>query len=108
MSSTATTGRTWRQIARGIIAPVIAANQGKSRKEQRKALREAFPRYGSATRGHAYKIWCEECAFALRERSRRSYVRHQVKRPEDVMQVMRPWAAERGLVEVTAVLDIDD
>lgn len=108
MSTTTTTGRTWRQIARGIIAPVIAANQGKTRKEQRKALRLAYPRYAASKTGHAYKVWCEECAFALRERSRRSYVRHQVKRPEDIMQIMRPWAAERGLVEITAVLDIDD
>ena len=104
----ASTGPTWRQLARGIIAPIIAAHQGQSRKAQRKALREAFPRYGSRKTGHAYKIWCEEVAFALRERSRRSYVRHQGRRPEEVMPVMRPWAAERGLLEVTAVLDIDD
>jgi hypothetical protein len=100
---------TWRTIARSIIAPVMIEMAGKTRKEQRAALRRAFDRYGAPRRaGHAYKIWCEEVAFALRERSRRSYQRHGVRRPEDIMKSARPWAAQRGLLEITAVLDIDD
>lgn len=99
--------RTWREIARSIIAPIMIALAGRSRKEQRAALRDAFARYGSARRGHAYRIWCEECAYALRERSRRSYKRQGVRRAGDIIKSARGWAAERGLVEVTAVLDVD-
>lgn len=98
---------TWRTIARGIIAPLIAGMAGQSRKEMRAALRAAYPKYGAPKRGHAYKIWCEECAFALRERSRGSYVRHGVRRPEDMMKAVHGWAAERGILEVRAVLDVD-
>ena len=98
---------TWRTIARGIIAPIIAEMDGKSRKEMRTALRAAYPKYGAPKRGHAYKIWCEECSSALRERTRTSHKRHGVRRADDIMKSTRGWAAERGLVEVLAVLDVD-
>lgn len=49
---------TWRQDAAPRIRKVLTENAGKSEKEIRKALREAYP-YGQ--RGnHPYKIWCDE------------------------------------------------
>lgn len=49
---------TWREHARPIIAKVLADNEGKTEKEIRKALREAYP-YGQRSM-HPYKIWCDE------------------------------------------------
>jgi hypothetical protein len=48
----------WRDSARPIIAKVLAENEGKSEKEIRKALREAYP-FG-VRQYHPYKIWCDE------------------------------------------------
>jgi len=49
---------TWREHARPIIAKTLRDNKGKSEKEIRKALRDAYP-YGQR-KHHPYKIWCDE------------------------------------------------
>jgi hypothetical protein len=53
----------WRDRARPIIAAVLAEMEGKSLKEKRAALREAFP-FGPR-QYHPYKIWLSECAYQL-------------------------------------------
>lgn len=55
--------RTWRDSAKPIIAEVIKENTGKTEKEIRKALREAYP-YGERAL-HPYKIWCDEIKVQL-------------------------------------------
>ena len=103
--------QTYREKARSIIAAVIAAHIGANRKTIRKALRAAYPTYSNTTRrkGYAYKAWCDECAFALRERSRRITPRSTSRPlpPEAIIPSMRQWSAARGLTEVRFVLDID-
>jgi hypothetical protein len=49
---------TWRDCARPIIARVLKENEGKTEKEIRAALREAYP-WGELAH-HPYKIWCDE------------------------------------------------
>ncbi len=49
---------TWREHARPIIAKVLADNKGKTDKEIRVALRDAYPYSERAM--HPYKIWCDE------------------------------------------------
>ena len=49
---------TWREDCRPIIAKVLADNKGKTEKEIRRALRDAYP-YGER-KYHPYKIWCDE------------------------------------------------
>lgn len=49
---------TWRDIARPIIREVLKASHGRSEKEIKKALREAYP--WGAREMHPYKIWCDE------------------------------------------------
>lgn len=51
---------TWREKLRPRILQVIEENRGKTVKEIRMALREAYPfsrKYGPK---HQYKIWCDE------------------------------------------------
>ncbi len=100
---------TWREKARVIIADVILETHGFPRKEIRKALREAYPRFADQRAGYAYKAWCDEVAYALRERSRRPGSRHphKPKAASEIMPSMREWAMLRGQAEVTAVLDVD-
>ena len=50
--------RSWRDIARPVIANVLKENEGKDEKEIRKALRDAYP-FGERLH-HPYKIWCDE------------------------------------------------
>lgn len=50
--------KTWRDIANPIIAGVLKTNKGRTDKEIRKALREAYP-WGERAM-HPYKIWCDE------------------------------------------------
>lgn len=49
---------TWREDCRPIIAKVLADNKGKTEKELKKLLQNAYP-YGERAR-HPYKIWCDE------------------------------------------------
>jgi hypothetical protein len=98
---------TWRERARLVIGPVVAANAGKSRREIRRALRAVYGYYADRRSGRAYKVWCDECAFALRERSRKNPARHGVIPAADVMPAMRAHVARSGRLEVTAELDID-
>lgn len=55
--------KTWREHAAPIIAAVIADNEGKTEKEIRAALREAYP-YGER-KYHPYKMWCDEVTAQL-------------------------------------------
>lgn len=50
--------RTWRDIAKPIIRQVLKDTEGKTEKEIKKALREAYP-WGQRAM-HPYKIWCDE------------------------------------------------
>jgi hypothetical protein len=56
----------WRDIARPIIAQVLADNKGKTEQEIRKALKEAYP-FGMR-KMHPYKIWCDEIKVQLKKR----------------------------------------
>lgn len=98
---------TWRERARLVIGPIIAAHHGRPRREIRRALQAAYSYYADRKSGRAYKVWCDECAYALRERSRRNPARHGVIRAEEVMSVMRGHVARAGRLEVVAVLDVD-
>lgn len=49
---------TWRDIAKPIIREVLKVNAGKTDKEIKKALRDAYP-WGERAM-HPYKIWCDE------------------------------------------------
>jgi hypothetical protein len=49
---------TWRDCARPIIAAVLKENEGKTEKEIRAALREAYPWCELAH--HPYQILCDE------------------------------------------------
>lgn len=50
--------RSWRDIARPIIAEVLHAHQGAEEAVIRKALRDAYP-FGPRAM-HPYRIWCDE------------------------------------------------
>lgn len=54
---------TWREHAIPIISKVISDNKGKTQKEIKKALFEAYP-YGERAR-HPYKIWCDEIKIQI-------------------------------------------
>lgn len=99
----------WREKARAVIAGVVTAHAGQSRKQMRKALRAAYSQFAAERAGYAYKAWCDEVAYALRDRSRRPGSRPPFRplAPAEVMPATRQWLAERGQLEVTAVLDVD-
>lgn len=50
--------KTWRDMARPLIVQVLKESEGKSEKEIRKALKDAYP-WGER-RYHPYKIWLDE------------------------------------------------
>lgn len=50
----------WRERARPIVEQVLKETAGKTEKEIRKALREAYP-FGQR-KHHPYKIWLDEIA----------------------------------------------
>lgn len=50
--------RTWRMIAKPIIAETLKEMKGKSEQEIKRALREAYP-FGERVY-HPYKIWLDE------------------------------------------------
>ena len=58
-------GATWRDLARPIIAKVIAEVGTSDRKRLKAALREAYP-WGPREL-HPYKIWCNEIRVQLGE-----------------------------------------
>ena len=55
--------KTWRDSARPIIAKVLSDNIGKTDKEIRKALKDAYP-FG-ARQYHPYKVWLDEIKVQL-------------------------------------------
>ncbi len=52
--------RTWRDMYRPIIREVIAATHGKTEKEIRKALRDAYDEVDGMRQYWPYKVWCDE------------------------------------------------
>lgn len=50
--------KSWRDRARPIIQKVLQETKGKSDKEIRQALRDAYP-FGPREY-HPYKVWCDE------------------------------------------------
>lgn len=54
---------TWRQSCRPLIAETIKANEGKTLKELKKAIREVYP-FGER-KYHPYKIWFDEVKIQL-------------------------------------------
>lgn len=100
---------TWRQKARAIIFPIVSRMHGEPRKKIRAALREAYAEsYGFPCSGYPYRIWCEEVAYALHERTRKvKRPRPELKRERDVMPCMRGWARRQGLLAPKATLDVD-
>lgn len=58
--------KSWRDRCRPIIARVLAENQGKSEKEIRKALKDAYPFYEREY--HPYKIWLDEIKVQMGKR----------------------------------------
>lgn len=69
---------TWRQGAAPIIHKVLTENAGKTEKEIRKALRDAYP-YGPR-KMHPYKIWCDEVNKQLKtNRSKNPAAANQLK-----------------------------
>lgn len=49
---------TWRDSCKPIIHQVLKETEGKTEKEIRMALREAYP-FGERAY-HPYKVWCDE------------------------------------------------
>lgn len=68
---------TWRKIARPIIAKVLSDNKGKSEKEIRRALRDAYP-WGQRSM-HPYKVWCDEIKIQMKKKPSKEY-----KNPDQV------------------------
>jgi hypothetical protein len=59
-------GKTWRDIARPIIAATLEQAAAMSEKEKRKALREAYP-FGQREH-HPYKIWLDEIKVQMKKK----------------------------------------
>ena len=60
------TARSWRDVARPIIAKVLRETAGQTEKEVRSALFDAYP-FGERAM-HPYKIWCDEVRVQLGEK----------------------------------------
>lgn len=58
--------KSWRDIARPIIAKVIRENKDGEEKVIRKALKEAYP-FGTR-KYHPYKVWLDEIKVQLGKR----------------------------------------
>jgi hypothetical protein len=69
---------TWRDIAAPIIADVIKENAGKTEKEVRDALREAYP-FGQRS-NWPYKVWCDEVRYQLGIKQRADGEKHHQER----------------------------
>ena len=54
----------WREACSPIIYETLRANEGKTEKEVKAALRAAYP-FG-ARKYHPYKIWCDEVRKQLK------------------------------------------
>jgi hypothetical protein len=63
---------TWRDIAKPIIREVLKENAGKSEKEIRKALKEAYP--WGVRQYHPYKIWLDEIRVQLGTKQRKRFM----------------------------------
>ena len=72
--------KTWREIGAPLIRATIKANEGKSLKEIKKALREAYP-WGERAM-HPYKIWCDEVRVQLGTKKRK--IRGEINNPNQI------------------------
>lgn len=68
----------WRIAARRAIQKAIAESAGKSDKEIRKAISDAYP-FGERAR-YPYKIWLDE--VKAQTRTQRAQYRQRLKKPE--------------------------
>lgn len=67
----------WREIASPIIFKVLEETKGKTEKEIKKALREAYP-FGER-KHHPYKIWCDEIQV---QRGKRTFGKKKPGKPD--------------------------
>ena len=71
----------WRTHARKVIQRVLAENAGKSEKEIRKAISDAFP-FGER-KYHPYKIWLDEVKIQTGQKKIHPY-RQPLRKPQPV------------------------
>lgn len=69
----------WRERSKAVIAEVLQQQQGKTDKEIRAALRDAYP-FGQRAM-HPYKIWCDEVKVQLGLKKRKVPGRIQINNP---------------------------
>jgi len=62
----------WRDSCKPIIARVIKENEGKTEKEIRKAISEAYP-FGERNY-HPYKIWLDEVKVQLGTKVKKQFI----------------------------------
>jgi len=85
----------WRLAARKAIQKAIAENAGKSEKEVRKAISDAYP-FGERAR-YPYKIWLDEVKAQTRIQS--AQYRQRLKKPDtaDPNQAVMEWVTNSDL-----------
>lgn len=71
----------WRTHARKVIRRVLAENAGKSEKEIRKAISDAYP-FGER-KYHPYKIWLDEVKIQTGKKVKHPY-RQPLRKPQPV------------------------
>lgn len=64
--------KTWRERCKPIIAEVIAKNKGKTEKDIRQALSEAYP-FGQR-KHYPYKVWLDEIKVQMNNKPSKNYV----------------------------------
>ncbi len=86
----------WRLAARKAIQKAIAENTGKSEKEVRKAISDAYP-FGERAR-YPYKIWLDEVQIQTSKKVKHPY-RQPLRKPEsaDPNQAVMEWVTNSDL-----------
>ncbi len=86
----------WRLAARKAIQKAIAENAGKSEKEIRKAISEAYPFV--ERRYHPYKIWLDEVQVQTGKKVKHPY-RQPLRKPmpADPNQTVMEWVTNSDL-----------
>ena len=75
--------KSWRDVARPIIAQVLQETAGQEEPQVKKALRDAYP-FGQRAM-HPYKIWCDEV-----RRQRGTWVSPAAKRYQKSLEAKYP------------------
>ena len=86
----------WRAHARKVIQAVMKKNAGKSEKEVRKAISDAYP-FGERAR-YPYKIWLDEVQVQAGKKVKHPY-RQPLRKPEpaDPSQAVMEWVTNSDL-----------